>query len=119
MLYSKQNLYENYFIIGPLTLDICNKLAYTNMGTGLFLSPCQFDMLHALALKENEPLSFHDIFDASHKAKTLDISDAFKQLYELIQIIKEAGLGFMWIEKTRDNYCFVTKWNRARAVLAI
>lgn len=76
-------------------------------------------MLHALALRECEALSYHAIFDAAYKGSSLDMGEACAQLYSLISIIKAAGLGFMWIEKTSDSCSFVTKWNNARMALAL
>jgi len=106
--------YTGKYFVGPLNIDKQSRMVSTVMGCELNLGGNEFDALDMLATRENEPLSFEQLYSA-----LWDMGDgkncremARMELNHLIKTVNMAGNGFMWIEKTADLfYIFHTRWS--------
>ena len=107
-------LQNGKYFVGPLNIDKQLRIVSTVMGSELNVSENEFDALDMLATRENEPLSFEQLYSA-----LWDVGDggnyrenARLELNQLTKKVNMAGNGFMWIEKTTDSsYIFHTRWS--------
>ncbi|MCL2575152.1 MAG: helix-turn-helix domain-containing protein [Defluviitaleaceae bacterium] len=115
--YFKQDgIIKDYYIAGPLNLDITNKQASTAMGSKIPLSSQEFDTLQALAQRQNDTVDFESIYQIAWNDGNFDRQTVKASLKQLIQKISEAGQGFMWIEYVAETgYRFKVQWGRGWA----
>jgi len=102
----------NYFV-GPLNLDRITRQAVTAMGTELALDKNEFDALDMLASKENQYLTFNQLYEAIWGNLENQISEgsARSAFRSLIEKVNNAGGEFMWIEHMPDlGYTLKTRW---------
>ena len=104
-------LHDNFFIAGPLNLDLHKEQTSTTYGSKIPLTKSQFQMLLFLAINEEEAFAPKAIFDAAYDG-AYDEAEARAQLDELISKTNEVGLDFMHITDAPDGYSFKTKWGR-------
>lgn len=98
---------------GPLNINRLAKKAGTVMGAELLLDDNEFDILDFLASREDEYVTFDDLYSAiwemseSHDGRRT----ARAKVDGLIKKINHDGHGFMWIEYlTEAGYAFKTHW---------
>ena len=101
--------YEYYFA-GPLNLERQTKQASTLMGTKIPLDSCEFDALEMLAVREDEFLTFEQLYTNIWEDECSQ-DEAKAKLNRLMIRINEAGKGFMRMEYTPEaGYRFQTRW---------
>ena len=104
---------EYLFTAGPLILDRLTKRASTSMGMELYLNDDEFDILDLLASRENDYVSFEEIYKAvwSKQGIKYCIEKARIKIDAVLLNISEKGSGFMWIEYIPEaGYKFKTHW---------
>ena len=117
---------SHHFIIGPLNLDRQTKRANTAMGMELNLDANTFMALDLLATHEGETLIFEQIYDEvwgiSGDKNDPEVDGrldtdadsretARETLNALIEQVRVAGEGFMWIDyQSETGYTFQTHW---------
>jgi len=107
--YSQNHL----FFVGPLNLNSNTKQADTVTGAELAISETEFDALDILAMREGETLSFDQLYNAVWRTEEGDDcrETARSELEHLIDEVREAGMGFMWIDYVPEKgYTFRTHW---------
>ena len=105
------------YFVGPLNMDRQAKQAKSVMGTVLPLDDYEFDALDIMAAREDLPISFERLYLEVWKARDCHASQekAQVQLEYLIEQVRIAGQGFMWIERgTELEYTFHTWWAHNR-----
>jgi len=98
---------------GPLNLHRNSKKADTVFQTVLYIDEKEFDALVILAEREGDTVTFEHLYRS-----VWDEWDGMDQraaaemgLGKLINEVRKAGEGFMWIEHSPDKgYSFRTRW---------
>ena len=102
----------NYFV-GPLNLNRMTRQAVTAMGTELALDDNEFNALDILASKEDQFLTFHQIYEAIWGDSENQVSEnaARASFTNLVNQVNKAGGEFLWIEHMPDlGYKLRTRW---------
>ena len=108
-----QNEKKGNYFVGPLNLDRMTRQAVTAMGTELALDENEFNALDMLASKEDQYLSFHQLYEAiwGDPESQIDESAARESFTNLVNQVNKAGGEFMWIEHVPElGYKLRTRW---------
>ena len=106
---------ELKYTAGPLNLNRQMKQASTVMGTELSLSAREFNALEMLVRKEDEYLTFDELYSSVWKRSVNpdNIKDARISLDNLLTQVCANGEGFMWIEyEPEAGFRFKTHWGK-------
>jgi len=98
---------------GPLYIYRAAKKAGTVMGAELILDDKEFDVLDILASREDEYVSFDELYEEIWGlSENRDFMEtALTMIDDLIKKVSIDGYGFMWIEYLPDaGYIFKTHW---------
>ena len=104
---------NDYIFAGPLNLNMMTRQANTVMGVDIDLGENDFEALYLLSTKENEYLTFQQLYEAAwgRSESTDSIDFASAALYNLVEQINNVGDQFMWIEHQPGiGYRFITRW---------
>jgi hypothetical protein len=106
---------SDFYLAGPLNLNMTEKQAGTVMGVELLLSAKEFDSLYMLAAMENETIAFETLYETAwNRCDGCERDEALVGLNGLIGKVGEAGEGFMWIEYAPEaGYTFRTRWGKS------
>ena len=108
---------DNLRIVGPLTLDGSSNRAYIVPHTELILSPGEFEILYMLAMREDVPMTFEQLYNCLWEQDD-DVcrrEEAREAIAKVAGQINTVGNGFVWIEQhSAQGYTFKTKWAHNR-----
>ena len=108
---------DNLRVVGPLTLDSSGMRGYIVTDAALQFSPGEFELLYALAMREDIPLTFERLYASFWEREdgVCRREEARRAISKVARQVNAAGNGFVWIEyNPSSGYTFRTKWGHNR-----